>query len=264
MLELFLLSMLIGVVAGILAGLFGLGGGVVIVPALYGLFSVQQFPNEYIMIMAVATSLATIILTSVSSVMAHNKLGTIIWCTVFRLTPGILFGAGMGAVLADLLIDEMLKWFFISYLIYVGIRMATQASSMGNEEKTNHWLDYLVGNGIGFLSSILGIGGGTLTVPYLVSRQVPMKNAVAVSSACGLPIAISGAMVYAWLGWDNTFLPEWSLGYIYLPALAGIVICSVFTAPIGAKLAYKLPARKLKRYFSLVIFLIAIKMILDN
>ena len=260
MLELFLLSMLIGAVAGLLAGLFGLGGGVVIVPALYGLFSVQQFPKESIMIMAVATSLATIILTSVSSVMAHNKLGTITWDTVFRLTPGILFGAGMGAVLANLLIDEMLKWFFISYLIYVGIRMATQANSMGNN-KTNNWLDYLVGNGIGFLSSILGIGGGTLTVPYLVGRQVPMKNAVAVSSACGLPIALSGTVIYAWLGWNNTFLPEWSLGYVYLPALAGIVICSIFTAPIGAKLAYRLPAKKLKRYFSILIFLIAIKMI---
>ena len=261
MIELFLLSMLIGAVAGLLAGLFGLGGGVVIVPALYEMFSVQQFPNESIMIMAVATSLATIILTSVSSVMAHNKLGTIILDRVFRLTPGILLGAGMGAVLADFLIDEMLKWFFISYLIYVGIRMATQASSMGSEKKTSNWLDYLVGSGIGFLSSILGIGGGTLTVPYLVGRHVPMKNAVAVSSACGLPIAISGTVVYAWLGRDNIFLPEWSLGYVYLPALAGIVVCSIFTAPIGAKLAYKLPAKKLKRYFSIVIFLIAIKMI---
>ena len=264
MLELFLLSMLLGVIAGLLAGLFGLGGGVVIVPALFWLFSAQQFPHEYIMIMAVATSLATIIFTSVSSVMAHFKLGTIIWDRVFRLTPGILFGAGIGAVLADLLVDETLKWFFISYLIYVAIRMAMQANSMGGENKKAHWLDYLVGNGIGFLSSILGIGGGTLTVPYLLGRQVAMKNAVAVSSACGLPIAISGAMVYTWLGWDNAFLPVWSLGYIYLPALAGVVICSIFTAPIGAKLAYKLPAKKLKRYFSIVILLIAIKMILDN
>lgn len=261
MLELFLLSMLLGAVAGLLAGLFGLGGGVVIVPALYWLFSAQQFPHEYIMVMAVATSLATIIFTSTSSVMAHYKLGTIIWDRVFRLSPGILFGAGVGAVLADLLVGETLKLFFISYLIYVAIRMARQASSMGDEKKVHNWLDYLAGNGIGFLSSILGIGGGTLTVPYLVGRQVPMKNAVAVSSACGLPIAISGTIVYAWLGWENTFLPAWSLGYIYLPALAGIVICSIFTAPVGAKLAYKLPAKKLKRYFSIVILLIAIKMI---
>jgi uncharacterized membrane protein YfcA len=261
MLELFLLSMLLGTVAGLLAGLFGLGGGVVIVPALFWLFSAQQFPDEYLMIMAVATSLATIIPTSISSVMAHYKLGTIIWDRVFRLTPGVLFGAGVGAVFAGMIVNEILKWFFISYLIYVGIRMATHVSSMGKEKQTVYWLDYLVGNGIGFLSSILGIGGGTLTVPYLVGRQVPMKNAVAVSSACGLPIALSGTIVYAWLGWDNTFLPEWSLGYIYLPALGGIVICSIFTAPIGAKLAYKLPAKKLKRYFSVVILLIAIKMI---
>ncbi len=261
MLELFLLTMLLGGVAGLLAGLFGLGGGVVIVPTLAWLFSAQQFPSQQIMIMAVATSLATIIVTSISSVYTHHRLGTIQWCRVFRLSPGILLGAGIGAIVASFITAESLRWFFISYLFYVGIRMAFQPTSETNSNKEDKWLDYVVGNGIGLLSAILGIGGGSLTVPYLVGRQVPMKNAVAISSACGLPIAVSGTCVYTILGWDKVFLPDWSFGYVYLPALVGIVICSILTAPFGARLAYKLPAKKLKRYFSIVIFLIAMKMI---
>ncbi len=261
MLELFLYSMLLGVIAGLLAGLFGLGGGIVIVPALVWLFSSQQFPNELVMIMAVATSLATIIITSISSLIMHHSFHTILWDRVFRLSPGILFGAGIGAFVADLIVADALRWFFIIYLFYVGFKMALQVNYQGKRKKSSKRLDYLVGNGIGFLSSLLGIGGGTLTVPYLVSRQVPMKNAVAVSSACGLTIAVSGTVGYAWLGWDKLLLPKWCLGYIYLPALMGIIICSILTAPIGATLANKLPAQKLKKYFSVVIILIAFEMI---
>jgi uncharacterized membrane protein YfcA len=261
MLELFLLSMLLGAIAGFLAGLFGLGGGVIIVPALIWLFSAQHFPNESIMIMAVATSLATIIITSISSVISHCRYGNVMWDRVFRLSPGIILGAGIGAMIADYIDANSLRWFFISYLLYIGTHMALQKTNVITPKKTDKQLDYLAGNGIGFLSSLLGIGGGTLTVPYLASRQVVMKNAVAISSACGLPIAISGSVVYAFLGWSKSILPEWSFGYIYLPALCGIVTCSILTAPIGAKLANQLPAKKLKRYFSVVIFLIAFKMI---
>lgn len=262
MYELFLFSMLLGAIAGVLAGLFGLGGGVIIVPALVWLFSTHQFPAEHIMILAVATSLATIIPTSISSVLTHHRFGNILWDRVFRLTPGILFGAGIGAMTANFIDGNLLKCFFIAYLIYVGFRMAIQGDGTHLKQSKN-WLDYLAGNGIGWLSALLGIGGGTLTVPYLVGRQMPMKNAVAVSSACGLPIAISGTLVYALLGKVELVLPEWSFGYIYLPALCGITLCSILTAPVGAKLANKLPAKQLKRCFSIVIFLIAIKMIVS-
>ncbi len=258
--ELFLFSMILGLAAGLLAGLFGLGGGVVIVPALVWLFSAHHFPGEAVMIMAIATSLATIIFTSIASISTHFKLGNIKWGSVARLSPGILFGAGVGAIAADFINSDTLKYFFISYLVYVGIRMALPPKPSGKSKRPEQWIDYWAGNVIGFLSAILGIGGGTLTVPYLLGRQLPMKNAVAVSSACGLPIAISGTIVYAVLGKDNAFLPEWSAGYVYLPALAGIIICSIVTAPIGAKLANNLPAKKLKKYFSIVLFLMAFKM----
>ncbi|KAF3982415.1 MAG: sulfite exporter TauE/SafE family protein [Methylococcales symbiont of Hymedesmia sp. n. MRB-2018] len=261
--EFFLLTMLLGAIAGLLAGLFGLGGGVIIVPALLWLFTEQQFQQQEVMIMAVATSLASIILTSISSLISHHKLGNIIWAKVFKLTPGILLGSAMGAKLTDWITADNLKWFFVSYLVYFGLRMAYQSSSKSSGRKASSWMDYLAGNGIGLISSLLGIGGGTLTVPYLVSRQIAMKNAVAISSVCGLPIALSGTITYVWLGWEKTVLPEWSLGYVYLPAFLGITICSILTAPIGAKLANRLAAKKLKRYFSVVILLIAIKMILQ-
>lgn len=261
MLELFLFSMLLGLVAGFLAGLFGLGGGAMIVPVLVWLFSIHEFPAEHIMITAIATSLATIIPTSISSIITHHKLRNILWDSVFRLTPGILLGAGVGAIIADYIDANILTWFFIAYLLYVSFRMALHARTNQRFKKPKHWLDYVVGNIIGLLSSLLGIGGGTLTVPYLIGRKIQMKNAVATSSTCGLPTAISGTVTYIALGWNKPFLPDWSLGYIYLPALCGIVVCSVITAPIGAKLANKLPAQQLKRYFSVVIFLMAIKMI---
>lgn len=260
MVELFLFSMLLGLIAGLLAGLFGLGGGVVIVPALVWLFSTHNFPNELVMISAVATSLATIVFTSLSSALAHNKLGTIQWGSVLRLSPGVLFGAGVGAIIADYIEADILKILFIIYLIYTGIRMILPQKLDEGKRNSRQWLDYWAGNFIGILSSILGIGGGSLTVPYLLSRQLPMKNAVAVSSVCGLPIALSGVTVYIILGWDDGALPDWSLGYVHFPALAGIVLCSVLTAPVGAKLANKIPAKKLKRYFSVVLFLIALKM----
>jgi len=262
MLEFFLLSMLLGLVAGLLAGLLGLGGGVVIVPALVWLFSTHGFHQELIMIMAIATSLATIVFTAIASILTHQKLGAIRWESVLRLTPGILLGAGVGAVIADFIDAEILKRLFICYLLFVAIRMAWSKKSKEIRGKAGPRLDYLMGNIIGLVSSIIGIGGGTLTVPYLLSRQLPMKNAVAVSSACGLPIAISGVVAYVLLGRQAAFLPEWSFGYVYLPAMVGIIVCSVGSAPVGARLANKIPAKKLKRYFSIVLFLIAFKMMI--
>ncbi len=262
--EFFLYSMLIGAVAGFVAGLFGLGGGVLIVPALVWLYSSYQFPAELIMIMAVATSLASIVFTSLAAIYTHQCLRAINWSLVFRLTPGILLGAGVGAYTADYLAAEDLKWLFIVYLIFVGLRMAFPAKNNKRNINVKKGLDYWMGNVIGFVSSVLGIGGGTLTVPYLLARQQQMKNAVAVSSVCGFPIAVSGALSYILLGWQAEGLPGLSLGYIYLPALFGVILCSMLTAPVGAKLANKLPAKKLKQFFSLVILLIAFKMTLRH
>lgn len=260
MTEIFLASLLLGIVAGVSAGLFGIGGGALIVPVLSWLLAARQFNPEQIMLVAVATSLATALFTSAASVHTHHKLGNIDWRRAFRLSPSLLAGAVGGAVLAGYISAELLRWFFIAYLLYTSVQMAVPKLAAVAAHGGRQYLDYPMGLLIGVLSAILGIGGGTMTVPYLAGGGLPMKNAVATSSTCALPIALSAAASYVVLGWHAYNLPAGSLGYIYLPAFAGIVTTSIFTAPLGAKLAHRLPARRLKRYFAVVLLLIAIKM----
>jgi hypothetical protein len=224
------------------------------------LFKAQGLPVELVMLMAVATSLATIMLTAMASVWAHHRLGSVVWSKVFRLSPGIMIGAAVGAVVAKLISADTLRFTLVIFLLYVGIQMAFQLKPKPDQVKQSRALDFMVANMIGLLSSIVGIGGGTLTVPYLVHGQMPMRNAVAVASACGLPIAVAGTISYAVLGWHTLHLPEWSLGYVYLPAFLGTGFGSIFTAPIGARWVHKLPAAQLKRYFSLLLFVMAAKL----
>jgi len=257
----FLASILLGAAAGLLAGLFGIGGGLVVVPVLAILFAAQGFPGELVMIMSVATSLAAIIFTSISSVLAHHRLNSVLWDKVLTMGPGIMAGTAIGTVVADHIAGDVLRFIFIIYLIGVGVQMALQLKPKPGQQPPSKTLDLSVAGVIGLLSSLLGIGGGTLIVPFLVHFQTPMRNAVAIASACGLPIAVVGTVGYALLGKDALQLPEWSLGYIYLPSFLGIVLTSIYTAPIGAKLAHKLPAEELKRYFSLLLFVMAAKLI---
>jgi uncharacterized membrane protein YfcA len=258
--EILLVSILLGIVTGLLAGLFGIGGGLVIVPTLAILFRIQGVPAEFVMLMAVATSLATIILTAIASVLAHHRLGSVVWAKVYSLSPGIMVGAALGAVVAKHISADALRTTLVVFLLYVAIQMAFQVKPKPDRIKQSKALDFLAANIIGLVSSIVGIGGGTLTVPYLISGQMLMRNAVAVASACGLPIAVSGTISYAILGWNALELPEWSTGYVYLPVFFGTGLSSLVTAPMGAKLAHTLPAAKLKRYFSLLLFVMAAKL----
>ena len=261
MISLFLASILLGAASGLLAGLFGIGGGLIIVPVLAILFSAQGFSAELVMIMSVATSLATIIFTSIASVLAHHNLNTGLWNNVLNLGPGIMVGAAVGALIANHISGSLLRVIFILYLLGVGVQMALQLKPKPGQLQPSKRLDLVAASLIGLFSSLLGIGGGTLIVPYLVHYQSPMRNAVAIASACGLPIAVVGTLGYALLGKDAAQLPDWSLGYIFLPSFLGIVLTSIFTAPIGAKLAHKLPAEKLKRFFSLLLFVMAAKLL---
>lgn len=259
--EIILLCLLLGAFAGLIAGLFGVGGGLVLVPFLVWLYEGIGFDKELIMIMAVATSLATIIVTSIASGFAHHRLGALHWQTVYRLAPGILAGAAMGSLIADSLPSGALRIVFAGFLIYVALRMGFRIQpESGHLAPKPVWLAG-AGGVIGAVSAILGIGGGTLTVPFLVKCNYSMRHAVAISSACGLPIAVSGTVGYVILGWGNTGLPEWSLGYIYLPAFFGIIALSAPLAPVGAKLAHQLPAQRLKRCFAVLLLFMAVKMV---
>lgn len=261
MTAIFLTSLLIGSLAGISAGLFGIGGGILIVPFLTWLFELMQFNPHHILLLAIATSLATALPTSLSSLRTHHKLNNIVWSRAFRLMPALLLAAMSGAVLAEHISAGLLRRFFIAYLLYTCVNLALPSKPNAQNPKPRLYLDYPMGFLIGTISAILGIGGGTMTVPYLVGSGLQIKNAVATSSACALPIAFSAAASYIVLGWHAQDLPEGSLGYIYLPAFIGISATSIFTAPIGARLAHRLPAQQLKRCFALLLLLMAFKML---
>ncbi len=211
--------------------------------------------------MAIATSLATIIATSISSMWAHHKAKAVNWEMVFQLVPGIVVGSLVGAYLAGQLSTALLKQIFALFLIAVSIQLFFQLQPETGEKVLSKIQKRVGGLVIGTLSAVLGIGGGSITVPFLIQAKVPAKNAVAISSACGLPIALSGSLGYLIVGWNVEGLPASSFGYLYLPALLGIISSSVLTAPIGAKLAHQLPAKTLKRWFSLLLVMIGLKLL---
>jgi uncharacterized membrane protein YfcA len=252
-----------GGIAGLLSGLFGVGGGLIIVPILTMVFSAAGFPQAHIMHMALGTSLATIIFTSIASARAHHHQSNVDWAVVFRISGGIIAGTLIGAHIASSLNTALLKVIFAIFVFAVATQM---------------WLDFrpnptrvlpklagmsLTGTFIGIVSSLVGIGGGSLSVPFMIYCNVAVKKAIGTSAAIGLPIALSGTVGFILAGWNTQGLPSLHLGYIYLPALAGIAIVSALTAPIGARIARNLPARVLKRAFAGLLYMIGLKMLWD-
>ncbi|MEQ8426291.1 MAG: sulfite exporter TauE/SafE family protein [Gammaproteobacteria bacterium] len=250
-----------GVFAGLVGGLLGLGGGIIVVPLLHFLFNLQGFPGASLMQVAVTTSLATVIVTSLAATRIHHQKQAVLWPLVLRLAPGIVIGAGLGALLADAVSSDVLRIAFGVFEILVAIQIAVDFKPAAKFGLPATQGLVLSGGGIGFLSTLLGIGGGTLTVPYLLFCRVPMHNAVAVSSACGLPIAVAGMTAMIISGLDNPELPVHSIGYLYWPGALIIIAMTVFCAPVGARLAHRLPVLTLKRCFSVVLLLVGLKML---
>lgn len=253
----------LGVIAGFVAGLLGVGGGLIIVPVLIFIFQSNNFIQESIVHMAIGTSLATIVFTSLSSIYAHHfKHEAVRWDIVRQLTPGIIVGALFGAIVADFISAKNLQYFFGFFELAVAVQMAFNIKTSAARKLPAYKGMFTAGSGIGVISSILGIGGGTITVPFLTWCNVKIQHAVATSSACGLPIAVAGCIGFIVMGWNEATLPEYSLGYIYWPAFLSIVLSSMLVAPVGAWFAHWLSAAKLKRFFSIVLFLLGIKMLL--
>lgn len=261
--EYYLLYLLLGMVAGVAAGLLGIGGGLIIVPVLVFIFQQQQFSAGVIVHLAVGTSLATIVLTSISSVRAHHMHGAVLWPVFNRMVPGIIVGALLGSMIADWMPSQILKWVFAIFELTVATQMML-AYRPNPQRVLPKWPGLsVVSTAIGAISAIVGIGGGTMTVPFLVWCNVAMRQAVATAAACGLPIALAGAVGFVINGWGSVSLPAYSSGYVYWPAFIGIVITSVLFAPLGARLAHRLPAAQLKRIFALLLYALGIRMLLD-
>lgn len=239
-----------------------MGGGLIIVPVLIWLFDAQGIANGIQPHLALGTSLGSILFTSLSSVRAHHWHGAVDWGIVRRIAPGIIIGTLLGALLASLIPARPLKIFFIAFLFYAALQMAMNFKPTPSRSLPGHLGMSLAGALIGAVSSWVGIGGGTLSVPFQVWCNVPFHRAVGTSAAIGFPIAFAGLAGYLIGGWHVEALPTYSLGFISLPALACIALGSIFTAPLGAKTAHSLPVAKLKRIFALLLLALAIRMLM--
>lgn len=257
-----LLYLLLGAAAGVLAGMFGVGGGIIIVPVLVLSFTAQGFEPAVLTHLAVGTSLATIIFTSINAVLEHQRKGAVRWPVFAWMTLGILLGAAFGAATAAAIQGPLLQKIIGVFAIVIAVQMAFELKPKASRTVPGKAGLTAAGGVIGWASAIFGIGGGSLTVPFLTWRSVPMQQAVATSSACGLPIALASALAFIWLGWDKPALPEWSLGFVYLPAMLGIAITSMFFARFGARLAHKLSPRLLKRLFALLLFAVGVNFLI--
>ena len=245
-----MLYLVLGAFAGTLAGLLGVGGGLIIVPVLAGVFYGLGHSPEVVMHMAIGTSLATIVLTSISSVRAHHRRGAVLFPTFVRLVPGIVLGAWLGVAVADILRGDTLRQVFGVFELLVAAQMAFGRAPAPHRVLPGVFGLSLAGGVIGAVSAIVGIGGGTMTVPFLRWCNVAMRQAVATAAAVGLPIALAGALGFVVAGWGNPALPEASTGYLYWPAFLGIVAASMLFAPLGAHWAHILPTALLKRFFA--------------
>lgn len=250
-----------GAIAGVIAGLLGVGGGIVIVPILVFLFTAQGIPQDHIMQMALGSSLGSIVFTSISSFRAHHRRGAVHWDIVKRMTPGILIGTFGGSWIAAALSTAFLKGLFACFLYYVAIQMLLNFKPTPTRTLPGAAGMFGVGGFIGVVSSLVGIGGGSLSVPFMSWCNVPLHHAIGTSAAIGFPIAIAGTLGYLVNGMLADGLPSGTLGYLYLPALAGVAGFSMLTAPLGARLAHRLPVVALKRVFAGFLMLVATRMV---
>lgn len=256
--------LLLGAFAGTVAGLLGVGGGLIIVPVLVFIFAGHNFAPEIIVHMAVGTSLASIVITSISSTRAHHAHGAVQWPVFWKLVPGIVLGTFIGAAIADYMNAFSLRTFFGIFELTVAAQMALNIRPDPHRLLPGWAGMSTAGTGIGIVSAIVGIGGGTMTVPFLVWCNTVMQKAVATSAAVGLPIAIAGAVGYIITGLNETQLPGNAIGYVYWPALLGIIVTSMLFAPVGARLAHKLPAAKLKKIFAMLLAILGVRMLLGS
>lgn len=256
-----LIFMCCGAVAGVLAGLLGVGGGIVIVPMLDFVFIRLGYDPMVVHQLALGTSLASIMITSISSTRAHHKRGAVHFDILKNITPGILAGTFLGGLVATHLPVFFLRAFFIVFLFFVAAQMLSGYRPPATRELPGRMGTAGVGGVIGLVSSFVGIGGGTLSVPFMTFCNVPMHHAVGTSAAIGFPIAVAGTLGYVIGGWGAPGLPEGCLGYVNLLAFAGIACVSFFTAPVGAKLSHALPTSKLKKGFACFLIFVAARML---
>ena len=250
----------IGIGTGILAGLVGVSGGLILIPCLVFMFKLNGMPSVYLMQLAIGTSLAAMVFTSYSSMRSHDKKGGVDWKVVKLMGVGLVIGCIAGAFLGHLLPTVVLQFFFGMFAVALGIYLFNRKRVL--EERSQLPKPHILNGfalGVGILSNILGIGGGSLTVPIFLGFRMPMKKAVATSAATGFIVSVVGAISYLLLGLGQSFYP-YTIGYIYLPAFVILSVTTFVAAPYGAKWAYEVETKKLLRYFAVSLFVIGLVM----
>lgn len=256
-LSLIAVFVVLGCAIGFLAGLLGIGGGMVMVPFLTIIFTYVHFPPEHVVHLAVATAMATIVFTSISSLRAHNRHGAVLWPVVWTLAPGIVLGSFVGPLLVSGMSTAMLASIFALFAAFSAAQMLWGKIPKATRELPGRLGLFGAGAVIGILSGMVGGGGAFVSVPYMERCNVKIHNAVATSAALGLPIAASGTVGFVLAGLRQTGLPAYSLGYVYAPALLFIAAASMAFAPIGARMAHRWPVKSLKRMFACMMFGVA-------
>jgi uncharacterized membrane protein YfcA len=249
--------LVIGLCTGFLAGLLGIGGGMIMVPFLTFILTAKGFPADYTVKMAVATSLATVCLTSLSSVRAHHKRGAVLWPIVRLLAPGIVLGSIVGAQFAAALPGKLLGIFFAIFVAFSATQMFIDRKPKPSRTLPGSLGTFSMGWVIGMLSSLLGAGGAFISVPFMTWCNVKIHDAVGTSSALGFPIALAGTLGYIWAGQNMPEMPPGSIGFLYLPGLVIISIASICTAPLGARTAHRMDIRLLRKIFALILYVLA-------
>ena len=256
-----LILLVMGTFGGFAAGLLGVGGGMVLVPFVTMIFAAKGFPPAVVVHMAIATSLATIMFTSLSSVRAHHMHGAVRWPVVLLLAPGIVIGSWLGPWLGKQLDTSALALVFGVFVAFSATQMILNRKPPPARELPKAPGMFGVGVTIGVIAGLVGAGGGFLSVPFMTWCNVKMHNAVATSAALGFPIALAGTLSNVYFGWSEPGLPQYSLGYIYVPALLVIAVASVAMAPVGARAAHRMPVVKLKRIFAIILYCLAAYML---
>ncbi|OGS91540.1 MAG: hypothetical protein A2Z95_09700 [Gallionellales bacterium GWA2_60_18] len=252
----------LGAITGFLAGLFGVGGGLVLVPVLLMLYDAQRFGAEYTLHLALGTSMATIIFTSLSSLRKHHQHGAVNWQVVRRITPGILLGTALGALFASSIPARGLGIFFTLFVYFAAAQILLGKTPHPSRQLPGTAGMTFAGTLTGWISSLVSIGGGTIIVPFLIWCNVPIRHAIGTASAIGFPIAVGGTLGYIAGGAHTGGLPEMHLGYVYLPALFWVALASVLTAPLGAKAAHRMKVELLRKLFAVLLIVLATKLLL--
>ncbi len=251
----------VGAVIGFLAGLLGIGGGLTLIPVLTFIFTTQHFPEDHIVHMAVATATATMVFTALSSARAHHRQKAVLWPVVYAMAPGIVIGSLIGPQLASALPTRAFAAVFGMFVWFSATRMLIVKKPLPGRELPGRLPLFYVGAGIGAVSSLLGAGGGFISIPYLGRHNVSIQRAVATSAALGVPIAVAATIGFIVAGLRQPDLPRWSAGFVYLPAMVTIVIASMLVAPFGASVAHRWPAVKLRRAFAALLYVLGAYML---